>query len=75
MQVPDLFDIPFSTDTKIGFTYGSLNKVPKELVADESIIRYDPPPIAPLEMGKDPEFIEIVLDEPEEESQIEEQVY
>jgi len=75
MQVPDLFDIPFATDTKIGFTYGSLNKVPKELVADESIIRYDPPPIAPLEMGKDPEFIEIVLDEPEEESQIEEQVY
>lgn len=37
MQVPDLFGIPFSTDVKIGSSYGDMEKLPKGMISDSSI--------------------------------------
>jgi DNA polymerase-1 len=37
MQVPDIFDIPFATDVKVGYNYGDMEKIEKSTLADESI--------------------------------------
>lgn len=37
MQVPDLLGIPFATDIKIGTDYGRMEKIPKNIQADETI--------------------------------------
>jgi hypothetical protein len=37
MQVPDLLDIPFATDCKVGLGYGDMVKINKEWLKDESI--------------------------------------
>lgn len=37
MEVEDLFKVPFSTDVKIGRSYGEMIKIPKTIIFDESI--------------------------------------
>lgn len=37
MQVPEIFNIPFATDAKVGISYGEMVKIDKELLLDNSI--------------------------------------
>lgn len=41
MEVPDLFDLPFITDTKLGLNYGEEFKIPKELLWNEATTNDD----------------------------------